>query len=282
MNAKPWTADEDAYLRDHYATEGSAAVAAALGRTIISITKRAPRLSCLRVRRWTENDDGRLQVLWGVHSIKAIAKTIGRTEQAVYWRARELDLGLGCPQGHEYLSAAAVRTGFAVCQIRRILAWAHVRIARASVRPGVVTKTDKVSWVVEPSDVDDAIARWMATETVETAAERRDISSSVLLRLLGEAMDRGDDRVPPKPKFRKHWRIATTLLDELVGAYQRQETLHGAAFRVGVTAQTLAGWLTAAGVTYSRLHGVDPDAVDRVIEEKRAAGCKAWRGRKAA
>lgn len=282
MIREPWTPVANRYLREHYVADGATACARALDRSFPSVAAQARRLGIVRFRRWTQHDDARLQVLWGVHPIASIARTLGRTPDSIYWRAKQLELGLGCPQGHEYLSAAAARTGYAVAQLRRILAWAHVRIDRASTRPDHDRKTKHVTWVVEPSEVDEAVAAWHQTETLERAAERHVVCSSVLARLLREAAEAGEKRVPPRPRFRKHWRIPTELVDELLGAYKSKESVRAAAFRVQVTAQTLAGWLVAAGVPYSRRVGVDPAEVDRVVAEKRAAGCHAWRRRGAA
>lgn len=282
MSRKPWTAADDQLLRERYVADGASACAKALHRSFSAVVARTRRLGIVRVPRWTAHDDARLQVLWGVHPLPKIAETLKRTEDSVYWRARELGLGVGCPQGFEYLSNAAARTGYAVSQLRRILNWAHVHILRATTRPGRLARTDHVTWVVEPSDVDEAITAWHQTETLERAAERRGVCSSVLGRLLAAAAAQGDKRVPPRPRFRKHWRIPSALVDALLDAKARRESVARAALRVRVTPPTLAGWLAAAGVPYSRRDGVDPAEVDRVVAEKRAAGCKAWRTRRAA
>ena len=257
MSARPWSPADDQYLRDHYVADGAHACAAALGRTWCSITRRARRLDVIRVRRWTWRDDNQLRVLWGVHPIAKIASQIGRTDHAIYWRAKELGLGLGCPQGYEYISAAAERTGYAVTSLRRILNWAHVHIERAACRPDRASRSKHghVTWIVEPADVDQAIERWHQTETLERAAERYGVCSSVLARLLDDAAARGDKRVPKRPAFRRHWRIPSTLIDEVMAERSKRESVAAAAERVGVTAPTLAGWLRAAGVSYSRRDG---------------------------
>jgi hypothetical protein len=282
ISPKPWTADEEAILRARYVADGPKVCAEALGRSWLSVTRRAQRLRLVRVRRWSEHDDAHLMVLWGVRAIAKVAKLLGRTPDAVYERARQLGLGLGCPRGAEYLTTAARRTGYAVTTLRMILRWGGVRIERATTRPsatrrGKAARKAHLTHVVEPCDVDDAVARWCATEALEMAAESRSIGSATLARLLREATARGDARIPAKPRgFRKHWRIPSLLVDELVTAYARRESLAAAAMRIGVQRTTLHAWLTRAGVPVVRVEKLDPDAVDRVVAGRLAdPRCKA-------
>lgn len=286
MTAKAWASREDAYLRDRYVADGAITCGRALGRSFGSVTRRAQRLGVIRVRRWSEKDDARLRILWGTRRLEDVAAALGRSTDSVYWRAKACGLGVGCPQGFEYLSTAAERTGYAVAQLRRILNWAHVHVTRATTRPGRQTRTDHVHWVIEPADVDEAVAAWHRTETLEGASACRGLCSTVVSRLLRAAAARGDTRVPPRPRFRRHWRLPTELVDELVAEMRaekaRRESVKAAAARVGVTSATLAGWLAAAGVTYSRVGGVDPAEVDRVVAARRLTSSKAWRTRRAA
>lgn len=282
ISPKPWTAVEETLLRARYVADGPKACAEALGRSWLSVTRRAHSLRLTRVRRWTNHDDARLTVLWGVHPIPTVATMLHRSADAVYWRARVLELGLGCPQGHEYLSRAATRTGYAVTTLRMILRWAGVRVERATTRPDAAPRGKRgghLTYVVEPCDVDDAVARWCATETLEMAAESRGIGSATLARLLREATARGDARVPAKPRgFRKHWRIPSVLVDELVTAYARRESLSAAALRVGVQRVTLQMWLARAGIPVIRAEKLDPVDVDRVVAVRLAdPRCKAPR-----
>lgn len=284
MTAAPWTPAEDVVLRERYVTDGAQACVVALGRSWAAVTQRARRLSIVRRRRWTPRDDLRLSALWGTTTIARVAAQMGRTPRTVYWRAQRLDLGLGCPEGMEYLTHAAERAGYATASLRIILRWAGVRIARAASRPDAAPRSRRLrgEWVVDPDDVDDAIARWHTTETLEGAARRRGVGSCVLVRLLGEAAARGDARVPPKPaRPHAHWRVPSALVDDLLAVASRQQSVTAAARRVGVTRQTLAAWLRAAGVTVART-GVDSADVDRVVESRRlATTCRAWARRAA-
>lgn len=281
MTAAPWTTAQDTILRERYVRDGATACAHALGRSFASVTRRAQCLGLRRVPRWTPKEDGRLQVLWGIHPLPKIAEELGRTPEGVYWRARVIGLGLGCPQGFEYLSDAAVRTGYHVKSLRKILIWAHVHIFRSASRKRRPTGPGG-HWIVEPLDVDEAVQQWLATEALECAARRYGVCSRVLARLLDEAIARGDTRVPARPRFKRHWRIPTVLVNELLDTYLAKETLRSAAARVGVTDVTLRAWLRDAGVTYSKKDGVPTTEVDRIVAEKREAGCRAWQPRRAA
>lgn len=279
-----WTPELDAILREHYVAKGAAFCANAIGRSLTSIRKRAAKLRILRVRAWTHADDASLRVLWGSLPIGALGRQLGRSAASVYWRAQHLGLELGCPQGFEYLSAAAARTGYTTGQLRRILRWAGVRIEPSFSRPGSHARGRRRLHVVEPADVDEAVGRWHATEPLESAALRHGYTGSVLRRLLEQAAAAGDGRVPPMPRKRVHWRIPSTLVDELFAAYAAHRastiTLHDAAARYGVNVHTMRAWLARGGVTYGRGERLDPAAVERVVRENVARpGCRAARAK---
>lgn len=231
-------------------------------------------------RRWSPRDDERLRLAWGDGSLAAIAKSLGRTEIATYWRARKLGLTNSPPQGLEYLTAAADRTGFETSPLRRILRAAGVALQPAMSRPGVVARGSGPRrglhyHLVEPGAVDDAVAAWARQESVEEAASRRGVSGDVLRRLLLKA-----GHTPPRRR-KARWRIPSRLADELVRAWRAKGASVGAhARRVGVGRVTLAGWLRAAGVLGPKRPGVevrlDQELVDLVVEAKRPS-CRAWR-----
>lgn len=153
-----WSTSEDRALLAAL-TIGSArdAVAVLRGRSLASVYQRMRHLGVRKRPRWTRADDGKLRLLWG-QSIRVIAKALHRTVLSVYWRAQKLGLGLGCPHGYEYLSAAAIRAGYAVRQLRQILHHSGVPIRKAMSRQGLRAR------IVEPDLVDRAVAKWMAIE----------------------------------------------------------------------------------------------------------------------
>lgn len=199
-----WTSEEDALLRAAYAGgRASDALATLPHRSWASLTKRAHRLKLATRPRWTTEEDERLSWMWGSgKSLEVIARTVGRTQAACYERARNLGMPVGCPQGCEYLATAALRTGYAVSQLRQIMRAAGLPMHRALSAP--VNLSRKRSWsprYVDPQDVDDAVAQWQQTEPVETAARRLGLCGATLrhrLRVMGVASPgRAHIRVTP-------------------------------------------------------------------------------------
>lgn len=158
-----WSPERDAEVRRRYPKESGEALAASLGISTSALWQRVNRLGIAKHPRWTAADDERLLLLWGETSLEGVAAAMGRTVRAAYWRAKLMGLPLGCPQGHEYLSAAAARTGYATYQLREILKHARVAIKRAMVRP-TGPRSVRLHHVVVPFDVDRAVECWLQKE----------------------------------------------------------------------------------------------------------------------
>lgn len=265
-DARPWTPIENETLRARYVSDGPANLAASLGRSWSSITKRAARLGIHRRARWTAAEDATLRMLWGDVGVRAVARRLKRTPLTVYWRAQKLGLSLGVPRGLEYVSHAAARTGFPLASLWMILRWAGVSAPVAMSRPA---KRPRHTHVVDPFDVDDAIAKWLATETLAAGAERVGVAAETLerwLRASGLA-------VPEKPLGKRRWRIPTETIDAAVATRSGKETLRAAATRLGVHNGTLRYWALRAGLPRpaGRLWLVDRVAVERLVLERRVA-----------
>jgi hypothetical protein len=207
---RAWSAADDAAIRAGYEKGEAPAIARQLGRTLTSVYHRAQRLGIQTHRRWTKDDDRRLRNWWGEFTVETIAKRLNRTAATTFWRATILDLPLGAPDGTEYLSHAAERTGYALASLRLILKRSGVEMKRTMSRPEKGTK--RHFHCVEPLLVDAAIAAWLKTEPLEAAARARGLSSEALAKRL-----RGRDGVPPKPT-KIHWRIPTAVIDQALAA----------------------------------------------------------------
>lgn len=154
------------------------------------------------MHRWTKAEEDELRWVWGAKTVATIAAQLDRTQRAVVTKARRLGLGIGVPNGWEYLTAAAQRAGYEVVQLRRILAFANVRI-----RPSAsMAKTGRYS-VVDPDAVDRAVALWLSTETITEAARSRGLSRASLEKVVRA-------RLPSPPK-NTVWRIPTAFFDEV-------------------------------------------------------------------
>lgn len=242
---RPWTPDEDDRLRADYLRIGAAPLARALGRTIGAVYHEANRLGLIRYRPWTDADDTKLRRLWETTAtLRSIARAVGRTTATTYWRAQKIGLPLGVPDGYVYVYQAAVKAGYAVATLWRILAWAGVAIfparSRPSKRRGVVVGRRRHFHYVDPFDVEEAVERWCRTESVHQAARTRGLSGETLKRWLVAAGHR-----PPR-KWKAHWRIESQEIDRVVTG--RGVSLRAAAARIGVTRYRLRTALLRAKV----------------------------------
>jgi transposase len=230
-----------------------------------------------RKYHWTPREDDVLRMHWGARPVAEVATILERSAEAVYQRAGKIGLGLGCPQGFEYLHNAALRVGHDPKTLRRILRWARVPIREASADP----KSSNVRHVVEPYEVDEAMALWGEHETPAEAAHRTGFDEHTMRRLLRAAIARGELK-DERPASGRHWLVRKSVVDKIVAARLRAESAAQATKRVGVSYPTLHKWLKASGIAHGRGIWLDPDVVDRVVEAKRAAGSRAFRVRDAA
>jgi hypothetical protein len=217
-----WTPAMDAELRRRYFSEYVKDIAADLGVSTIALFHRARRIGLKKNRQWTAANDLELRELWGECSLAELSGRLKRTQATLYWRGQLLGLTSQVPRGFEYLTHAADRTGYDTGQLRAILKWAGVRLRVSMGRP--VKHRSRRHHIVDPYDVNEAIARWLRTEPLASAASRRGVSASVLerrLRLL--------PKVPRKPKGKKHWRVPSDLIDQaLATPLPKPQRRHGA------------------------------------------------------
>ncbi len=227
-------------------------------------------------QKWTAHDDDRLRMAWGIQSVTKLAADLDRTRRAVCNRAEKIGLGLGVPQGFESIYEAALRCGYDRKQIRRILTWAHVCVRPAPSRSGRTRVR-----IVEPGDVDAAVGKWCAAETLEDAARRAGVSPTAMRDALSLEATRGTielDRRGPK----RWWRLDPSVVDKVIALrWGARESCREAALRHGLHQTTIGRWMAEAGLKTrdgERLWRLDPGEIDRVVAAKRAAGSKAFRG----
>jgi hypothetical protein len=227
----------------------------------VLVTKRARHY-----RHWTHREDGKLRMLWGSMSVAEVAVQLKRSAVTVYWRARKLGLPCGCPQGMEYLTAAAERCGLSTGQLREVLHAAGVRLRVTMSRPEGGVK--RHYHCVDPIDVDDAVAAWTKEETPEDAAASRGVSGETVRRALLAA-----GHAPPPAK--KRWRVAGAASIAALAAYRPGLSVRAHAQRVGVTPITLSRRLRKAGLLGEKRPGVEVrlpvEVVDLVAKPRRCA-----------
>lgn len=224
--------------------------------------------------RWHWSESQRLKSEWSDGDIGSLARSLGRSVLAVYRQAHALGLHRAPPRGCESLKDAAARTGFTGRQLQRILRWAGYRPLRVSTRE----PSPRPRWAyVSTLEVDDAVDRWMRTETPADAGRRYGVRGSVVIRMLRQsdadpvAAPRLWGRASGRTKHR-HYRLDPAVVDRVMGAAASSlESIEQAAARVGVDRHTLRGWLLSVGMGPSgRLWRLDPAEVDQVVGARKA------------
>jgi transposase-like protein len=262
-----WSPAEDQVLHDLYASKGTKACQAVLGRSPASIRHRACNIGVVRHGRWTEKEKERLRMDWGSVAFSEICKNHGRPKEGVYCMAIRLGLTAEIPQGFELISHAATRVGYALKTLQNMLEAIGARPRPTTTRPRRSRKGRR-HYIIDSMDVDEAVEAWMQSEPLLTAAKRYGIADNTAKRWLLEA----GVPAPPEEKKGCHWRVPTEVLERVIGGRikdPRENTVQ-AARRIGVTQPTLRTWLVDAGVELPVRHAkLDPAVVDRVVAERR-------------
>jgi len=219
-------------------------------------TRARPELA-RHYRRWTRADVKVLRDLWGTLTLATIAERLGRSPLTVYYFATKAGLQRGCPQGFEYLTAAAKRTGFDTGQLRVILAHAGVKLRVVMALP---KKRPRHYHVVSPDVVDDAVAAWMLLELLPHAARRLGVTREVLRSALIAA-----GHAPPPRKFT--WRVLPHVADEAVAAYRARSSVRSHAARLGMNRTTLAHRMRFVGALGPKKPGGEAMFTEAEINE---------------
>lgn len=106
--------------------------------------------------------------------------------------------------GMESVAHSAARSGLYPRTLRRILKWHGVRLMPTH-RSG--------EWLVRKSDVDRAVAAWVASETIESGARSRGIHPNTLRNWLRRA-----GLMPRRKCGSRTKRVATATIDAIVKA----------------------------------------------------------------
>jgi hypothetical protein len=173
VSGRPWTREEEDILRAKYPRCRHARELRRHlpGRTAVAIQEHGRRVLGLRTRRrWTNPERAALRKLWHDVGQRALRERLGgRPWTEIRREAKRLGLPMGIPQGYEFLTAAAERTGFSRSTLERMLAWAGVQVHRHYGWTGPVKFRQRY---VEPEAVDEAVAKWLKTETPTALARR--------------------------------------------------------------------------------------------------------------
>lgn len=116
--------------------------------------------------------------------------------------------------------------------------------------------------IVDSFEVDQAVEKWLETETVKEASRRVGIRADRLRYLLSTS----DVKVPRRPEHRRQWRIPMATIDKAVARRNSLETLNQAAKRIGIPRGTLQGKCVKARLkrTKGKFWLVEPEVIDRI------------------
>ena len=224
-----------------------------------------------RRRHWTEAEQVSLRNMWGFSTMDEICRALNRPAISVYTRAKTLGLKTHAPEGWELISEASRRAGYDNVTMRRILRWAGVEMPRAYTETRSRKKQHRI---VDPGDVDEAVAAYVRTETVHAAAKRHGMGPRRLAPILarwGVKWVRSDD------SRKSHRRVDFKAVDEAIDKHEKwlrsRVRMTDAASRLGISRTTLASWLRKHGVVKrNRREPVDAAEVDRIVALEIARG----------
>lgn len=170
--------------------------------------------------RWTPEADARLRFFWDTPaSTRVLCARFGRSAQAIGARARMLGLPARVPPGYEFFTHAAQRVNFDLKTLHRILAWAGVetcRVRSSEMKRRPIERRCRARYhqsFVDPFDVDEAVARWLAAETPAQAAPRVGVDPTTLRRWLREAG-------VPQVGHRHEWRLDVAVIDAVAAQHR--------------------------------------------------------------
>jgi len=179
--------------------------------------------------------------LWEELPLATIAERLTRSQRAVYTRAGELGLALGCPPGHETITASARRTGYAPQTLRKILLAAQVSLCVPRALPSTARCPQQV---VEIEAVDRAVASWLSRETPKGAGRRLEVSAALVTNALLAAGHRR-----PRARKGRRWLLPSATIDAAMASYlARGLSVQAHTARLGVNVRTLTKRLRAAGL----------------------------------
>ncbi len=192
-----------AFLTQNYAKLGTRACAKALGWgcTKVSYVTKAMGLTCRP--KWDPKDIERLAASVGDLDMRRLKERFGRSAWGIRHGLLKAGVGMGCPQGFEYIDVAARRLGYASSQLRQILKWAEVHVKPAICRPD----SPNVRSIVDSADATEAVERWCSMATARDVATQLGISEPNVRKRI-----RDDPRVTRIGAF---WRVPPEVVAEL-------------------------------------------------------------------
>lgn len=273
-SGRPWTSEDEAFLRENINKMRIADMATALGRTRPSVKNRLQYLGirAFTARLWTTEETDRLRLMFGTRTNAELSRMFERTETAIVHKAVSLGIRIGAlTQGMETIRAAAARHNMDHATMAHVIRWANLHATRVGFHPA--RKSSRRSLYYDQADVDEAVDNWTRYDTVASAARRTGWSTAAISKWLKKE---GVKPIRLNNAKGKHGKIPREVVDRVVAKYEASETVEEAAKRHGVHFRTMRKWLVAAGLmVVGGIHGgarlnvadVDKAAADRARKE---------------
>ena len=242
--SRPWTAEEDALVRENYRERGPRWCASELpGRTISATRQRAAALGVCVLDLWTDEERAILRREWGEAGEKTLRGMLpGRTWCSIAQQAARMELG-DPAQGKSPIEAAVVRTGLSRSLLLRVLEEEGVQVShrprrappkrRRKGRPAGPRSRSKSGfrWLVVDMDrAIEAVEAWgkrtASRMTCSEAADHCDVDKTTMrqaLHLL--AAVRPVEGMPA----RRGWSISTDDAEAAMALYREHKAQQRAA-----------------------------------------------------
>lgn len=179
-----WTRHQVDILRERYPSLGARRTGELIGKSARSVAQMAVKLRVGSGRtgrgmRWTARQLEILGDCWQAMSRQELTSALApHPWYEILRRAKSLGMPNGVPRGLETVQASARRTGYDYNTLRRLL-------ARQGVRPRWLACHSRAA-LYDPLAVDEAVARDLATESLQHAAQRLGVGAERLANLARE------------------------------------------------------------------------------------------------
>jgi len=87
-----WTAEQIAFLREHYQTMTAAEIASAIGKPLVTVQRKANYLGLKKTKLWMPEKEQQFRELYSNNSLSKLAKKFGRSTGAIRAYAKKIGI----------------------------------------------------------------------------------------------------------------------------------------------------------------------------------------------
>jgi hypothetical protein len=227
-DARTWSHEDKAFLRNHYPAMGVAKCAALLGRKEWAVAAMAKKLSLRLGRTWTPRQETLLEAHWHRKTPDELVKILApHPWPGILTKARHLGLRLTMPEDAELVAHAAKRLGYSLMAFAKLLRRQGVKTHYCYPSRGAGLKLRRR--YVMTAEADEAVRTELASETVREASKRIRVAYATLWRLVqaaGFATARGQRLGLPPAVFDRlvaEWKEKRAAESKRAASAQRRE-----------------------------------------------------------